>query len=535
MGFVIRRLSLSFFSGVVIYLSLFYQLGNLSFVGADEPRYARIGEEMNLRNNYVTPTLNFRPWLEKPPLLFWLEALSYKCLGVSEFSARLPVAVLATFTVLVIGWFALALSGWRVAHLTVLILPTSGLFFVYGRAASTDVPLVAMLSLSLVTAFQATRSQRTGWLAVAGAALALAVLAKGPVAIALFCGIFLVYCGLLRICPWTWRQILAGCAVFALLVTPWFWQVWRENGYNFIASFWLNHHLARFLTPIHHHCQPPWYYLAVLIVGFFPWVFFLGSALTRLWRWRYRLLGQQERYRLFLWLWVAVPILFFSLGESKLPGYILPVFPALSVLTALEWKAFLGREREVSRVMRFQLIIFCCFTVLVLVVLVVGFHIVYRGLAIGSLLALPLLVSSLWVLREYRVGQHRSLFLSLVVGMTLFAVLAFWKAAPLIDDYHSAGDVCGLVRCRVSPQQPLILYRYFHHTAHYYTSYCATKESVPDLAALQFYLSSHPQTEYYLLTQEPGWRDLQMKFNPKLVRHSGNLYLAQIMAGRKNR
>ena len=94
------------FCGGVVYLTLFYQLGNLSFFGSDEPRYARVGEEMNLRGSYITPTLNFRPWLEKPPLLFWLEAVSFRLFGVHEWSARLPAATLALLSLFIMALLA---------------------------------------------------------------------------------------------------------------------------------------------------------------------------------------------------------------------------------------------------------------------------------------------------------------------------------------------------------------------------------------------------------------------------------------------
>ena len=176
--------------GGVVYLTLFYQLGNLSFFGSDEPRYARVGEEMNLRGSYITPTLNFRPWLEKPPLLFWLEAVSFRLFGVHEWSARLPAATLALLSLFIVALLAEELAGRRVALFTGLILCTSGLFFVFARAASTDTLLVALLTTAMVCGFQATRNPTNLWAASAGLALGLAVLAKGPVAVVLFAGVF---------------------------------------------------------------------------------------------------------------------------------------------------------------------------------------------------------------------------------------------------------------------------------------------------------------------------------------------------------
>lgn len=287
-----QRWSVALFCGGVLYLTLYYQLGNLAFIGADEPRYARIAQEMNLRGSYVTPTLSFRPWLEKPPLLFWLEAVSFKIFAANEWSARFPVATLALLMALLVGAFVWSLQGARPAILTLLVLSTSCMFFAYGRAASTDMPLATMLTAALVSGFKASRDGSRGWAAICGLGLGLAVLAKGPVALLLFAGIFIVYSLLTQEWVWDLGQTIVVLTVFLGTSVPWFWKVWEENGYHFIATFWINHHLARFVTDIHHHSQPVWYYMVILTGGFFPWVVFLGSALLRFWRRRFRLVGQ---------------------------------------------------------------------------------------------------------------------------------------------------------------------------------------------------------------------------------------------------
>ncbi len=119
------------------------------------------------------------------------------------------------------------------------------------------------------------------------------------------------------------------------------------------------------------------------------------------------------------------------------------------------------------------------------------------------------------------------IFFTLVATMTLFASLAYWRAAPVVDDYYSSRDLSQLILPRISLTEPLILYRYFHHTAHYYTRYQVAQEYPSDLKELQDYFRNNPQDRYYILTQEPGWMDLQF-LESKLVRHQGNLYLLEI-------
>lgn len=515
------------FCGGVVYLTLFYQLGNLAFFGSDEPRYARIGEEMNLRGSYITPTLNFRPWLEKPPLLFWLEAVSFRLFGVHEWSARLPAATLACLSLFIMALLAVDLAGRRAAVFTVLILCTSGLFFVFARSASTDTLLVALLTTAMVCGFQATRNESNLWAASSGLALGLAVLAKGPVAVVLFTGIFGLYFLLEQRLAWNGRQITLATILFALTTVPWFWQVWKENGYDFVATFWINHHLARFVTDIHHHSEPFWYYLVVLALGFFPWVCFLGSASFRTWQRRRHLLSRDYRPELFLWLWVAVPLVFFTFSESKLAGYILPVFPPLAVIVALEWEHWLKGDLISHRMMRPQFMVLGGCALAVVVALIWGTHLVYNSMVLGVLLAAPILGGILFAWIEFRKCRPLVIFFTLVAAMTLFASLAYWRAAPVVDDYYSSRDLSQLILPKISLKEPLILYRYFHHTALYYTLDQAIQQPLSGLEELQDYFRGNPQDRYYILTQEHGWNEMQF-LEHNLVRHQGNLYLIEI-------
>ncbi len=522
-----RLTTLLLFAALAAYLAFFYQLGNFAFLGADEARYARIGEEMNLSGEYVTPTLNFLPWLEKPPLLFWLEAFSFHLFGVSEWSARLPVAAIALLGVLCAGGLGCSLAGQRAGVLTFFILCASGLFFVYGRAASTDMPLAASFTAAMACGLQASRRESSLWAVGAGLSLGLATLAKGPIALVLFGAVFAVYFLWIGKLRWSWQQIVLGLLTLLASSLPWYWQVWKENGYDFVVTFWLNHHLARFLTSVHHHSQPFWYYLVVTLIGFFPWVFFLGSSLTRLWRKRKVLSQPEGRSELFLWLWVLVPGLFFSLSGSKLPGYILPLLPGLALLVALEWDRHLDGDLISFKMMRIQWAALAATTLVLILGLVSGFHLAYRSF-MGIALALPLGVGVFWGMRQFRRRQPQAAFISLVGGMLLFAGLAYWKMLPILDDFHSAREVSLIASSEISEAEPLVLYRYFHHTAQYYTGYQTTREAIPDLGALKKYSSEYPQTHYYVLTQKAGWKDLRSLPGVRQIHRQGNLTLAEV-------
>ena len=522
-----RRLLLVF-CGAVFFFTLFFHLGHLPFLGADEARYARIAEEMNLRGRYVTPTLDFRPWLEKPPLLFWLQAASFRLFGVSEGAARLPNALLA----LLGTWLTASLAGrWseqKARYLAPLILATGPMYFVYARAASTDLPLTVTLTAALFSAGIAWERPQLRWGLLAGAALGLSVLAKGPVAGLLFVGVCVAYVLILGEYGWSWAQTMATIGTSAVIALPWFWWAWKENGYDFVVTFFLNHHLARFISSLHHHAQPIWYFVVVLAVGFFPWTVFLISSWVRLWRDRSRWSSRPERTQLFLWLWTLLPLVFFSLSSSKLPGYILPVWPPLAILVAHEWSRLMEDDLLVRRFLKVQMALLVVFAGLLGVLLMVGFPIAYGSLLPGAVLTLPILAGV--VIARLEIGKHRwaSGLLALIGGMTLFAALAYWQVAPRIADYHSAKSLSLKALPLISIDRPLVLYRYFHHTALYYTGYRASKEAQASLESLRQYFRERPQERYLVLTQQPGWQDLRAAFAPRLIQRQGNLYLLEI-------
>ena len=513
---------------LALYVVYFLNLGNMAFLGADEPRYARIGEEMLRTADFVTPTLNSRPWLEKPPLLFWMGALSFRLFGVSEEAARFPVALLGLLAALGCSYLLYRVQGRRAALLGLLILSTSPLFFVYSRAASTDMPLAALLTLSLICAFQAHTTGRLSLALFAGASLGLATLAKGPVALLLGFGVLLGF-RVLRSRPFcSALQLTFGLLTLSVVTVPWFWLVWKANGYNFLATFILNHHLARYLTDLHHHAQPFWFFLPVVLLGSFPWVVFLGSTILRIWRRPASLFSENSGLLLYLWLWVLVPFLFFSFSESKLAGYILPAVPPLSMLVALEWDRLLSSELTARKMLRIELAFVSAAALLMGLTCLIGARIYYDSSWIGFLLGAPLLATGVlvhWPLRGYPL---RTVFGILVGGMLVFVGIAYWQAAPEVSKFHSSKALMVEVRHRISRDEPIIFYRFFHHTALYYSGYQALPEPIENLESLNAYIRDHPQDRYLVLTQKDGFRELSAKLGVSHFRAEGNQFLLEV-------
>ena len=319
---------------------LAFRLGTVPLVGPDEPRYARVAVEMQRAGEWVTPTLGGEPWLEKPPLFYWLAGAAFGVLGETEAAARVP-SVLGLL--LLVG--ATALVGARVygsgAGLHAgFAAGLSLLPFAYGRAASMDMLLASTVTVAIGLAGLRLLGI-AGRHAFVGAAVfaGLATLAKGPLGLLLPLVVIGSYVAFTR--QWRFlREIVAPLPLlaFVLVSAPWYVAILLDQGRHFLDVFILDHNLQRFTSTVHNHPGPFWYYLPLLLGGLFPWS---GLVLPGLLRTQPR----ASRNDLFLLLWLGLPFVFFSLAGSKLPGYILPCVPPLAILMGREADRLINEAR----------------------------------------------------------------------------------------------------------------------------------------------------------------------------------------------
>lgn len=307
---------------------LLFRLGGVPLIGPDEPRYARVAVEMHRAGSFLLPTLRGEPWLEKPPLYYWLAGLAFSLFGETEAAARLPSVLAAVLLVASTFFFGARLYGEEPGLHAGFVAATMPLVFIYGRAAAMDMLLAATVTCAVGSmALRLLGLAGRGAVPAAWGFMALAVLAKGPLGPLLPGLIVAGYVAATR----QWRlagQMLspAGIALFLLIAGPWYVLMWRQQGPAFVDVFLLNHNVQRFTSTIHRHPGPLFYYVPVLLAGVFPWS---GLALAGLATLRPKLTSAD----LFLLLWITLPFLFFSVAGSKLPGYILPCLPPLALLT----------------------------------------------------------------------------------------------------------------------------------------------------------------------------------------------------------
>lgn len=321
---------------LLLYVCLFSGLGALGLVGPDEPRYAAIARAMSDTHDWITPRLWGTPWFEKPVLYYWTAGIAMRLFGVSEFAARLPSALAALLAVLAVTWTALRSYGVGAAWYTLLMLPTSVAMIGFSRAASPDMLFAGLLTAAMAVAVEMLQKPRPGpILRVAfGFFLGAAVLAKGPAAMILAGGATLLWAALTR----QWRAPFRFLhpliiAVFCATALPWYVLCALRNP-DFLRVFIWQHNFERYLTPIFEHRQPFWFFGPIFLLGILPWLPLLILSFQDA-KASLRSLTRVNSPALFIACWSLFVLLFFSLSQSKLPGYILPAFPAAILLLCI--------------------------------------------------------------------------------------------------------------------------------------------------------------------------------------------------------
>jgi 4-amino-4-deoxy-L-arabinose transferase-like glycosyltransferase len=319
-------------------------LGARPLFNPDEGRYAEIPREMLKGGDWVIPHLNGLDYIEKPPLQYWATALSYSVFGVSDFSARLYTALSALGTVLLMGLLARRWWGTDAGWRAVAVLSGMLLFVVLGQLLTLDMSLTFWMSLSLA-GFLLAQTRSVGqvrWMLLAWGAAGLAVLTKGLVAALIPAAVLVLYSLLSRDAgPWRRLHLRFGLPLFLLITIPWHWLAAHRLD-DFLQFFFVHEHLARYLTPVSDRQEPWWFFGAVLLAGTFPWT--VSAVRIVATGWRSGATAGEFNVKLFLWIWVVFIGVFYSLSDSKLIPYVLPVLPALALLIASQPDPKLKRD-----------------------------------------------------------------------------------------------------------------------------------------------------------------------------------------------
>jgi 4-amino-4-deoxy-L-arabinose transferase-like glycosyltransferase len=341
-------------AGIVV--CLFGQLGAIGLTGPDEPRYAWIARAMAQTGDWVTPRLYGQPWFEKPILYYWAAAVGFKLHFSAEWAARLPSAFAALAAAIAIGWLASKHYGGTTASLSSpvvfapLIFSASVAGIGFARAATPDMLFSASITLamaSIAEVFRQSGALRSATerisgepnsnyaaLLLFGAFLGLGVLAKGPAAVILAGGAIALW----ALATKQWRASFRAAhpvsiAAFCVVALPWYVLCALRNP-DFLRVFIWQHNFERYLTPMFHHPQPFWFFGPIVLLALVPWTVLLWPVAREGLRVR-REKSWTHSPGVFFACWAIFPVLFFSFSDSKLPSYVLPAIPPLTLICAV--------------------------------------------------------------------------------------------------------------------------------------------------------------------------------------------------------
>jgi 4-amino-4-deoxy-L-arabinose transferase-like glycosyltransferase len=480
---------------LLITLFVLVWFGSLEYrklIKPDEGRYAEIPREMVATGDWLTPRLNGIKYFEKPPLQYWATATAFTLLGQSDGTARLWPG-LTGFLGILLAWFAgRRLFGPSAGLLAATTLASSLLYLMIGHINTLDMGLSFFLEVAVCGFLLAQREepQARRWMLIAWAALALAVLSKGIVALVLTGATLVLYSLVFRdFSPWRRLELARGLPLFLAIAAPWFIAASIVNP-EFARFFFIHEHFERFLTKVHGRYQPAWYFIPILAMGLLPWTSLALQSVGAAWR---RYADGVFQPRRFLMLWCLLVFAFFSVSSSKLPSYILPLFPAAALLLGdalprLSRKTLLTHLGAVAATALVALILSTRVTEFASEATPAAMMAAYgRWLAAAAALWLAGTLAAMVL-----AWRNRTMGAALTLSVTGFlAGMGALLGVETLSPSNSAYQVAGQVKPLLTPGVPFYSVRMYEQTLPYYLERTVTLVDYRD--ELGFGLTQEPQ------------------------------------------
>lgn len=495
------------FLWLAIVLTVFFSfaLGTRALSVPDEGRYAEIPREMLQLHDFITPHLDGVKYFEKPVWMYWVGAAAQWAFGASEWAVRLPTMLMALLGCLITYGYGRWLFNRGTGLLASGILATSLLYFAMAHSLTLDMTLSVWLGLSFlsfITAVDLPRGStaRTLIFLIMFASAGLAVLTKGLVGMVFPAAIAFLWCLVtqrwreLRYLPW-----VSGVGLFLLITVPWHYLVQQQNP-EFFHFYVIEQHFTRYFTKAMNRYQPWWWFFPILIGGFIPWTFFLPQAFSQV-----RRAAAPYRQRLmFLMIWASFIFVFFSLSDSKLIPYLVPIFPALALLVAYY---FQQHEPKSSKSLWYSAMATAGFLLLITLALLIAPHwdkklsheacINLRALAILS--GLWAVALGWWCLKAKR---RQSLSVVLLLGGAIFAWGLLGAAASV--DTRPIKDLALTVKALAGPQDWVVSYNTYYQDLPFYSQRLVT--IVDWRNELSFGLAHQPEAQQWLMDSQTFWQ-----------------------------
>jgi 4-amino-4-deoxy-L-arabinose transferase-like glycosyltransferase len=462
----------------------FFHLGSIPLMDPDEPVYAETAREMIQFQDYISPRIYSDFWYDKPPMYYWLVAGAFHLFGSGEFAARFPSALLGVCGAALLYLAGRSLFTNRAALVAALVLATSFEYFYLAKAAVTDITLMFFLTGSLL-AFLLKRYHLFYICA------ALAVVTKGPIGFVFPAGIVFLYLLFTRnLAELKHMKLVSGSLLFMLVALPWYLAMYHYHGTVFTETFLGFHNITRFTTPEHPEGKLWYYYIPVLILGFFPWSAFMVQAV-------YEAVRSSHRPLVFLTIWAAVVFGFFTVSQTKLVSYILPMYPPLALLVG--WYIDRIWSQEDGKAWKTA-----AFLLTVLIVLLEGALLltgktfvpqILAGVEIAAVIFGILVFSVWWTVYKRNFGGF---VIANVVTMLLFATVLMTHLFPAAAPSFSVRDLTSQFIQHYDGQSPVYVAKFYRPGVTFYTGIAG--DEIYDLD--QFAAIPAPQKAYFIVKKK---------------------------------
>jgi hypothetical protein len=494
----------------VCLILFFFGIGDRALWDIDEGMHAATSKDMVLSGDWLTPQYNGEKFYDKPPLHSWLVAISFLIFGFTEFAARLPAALLGLSCVMVTYLIGRQISGPSVAFLSSVVLATSAEYIVLSSVVVHDISLTFFITLALglfYLGYKNVKYRRRVFL-LGYMAMGFAVLAKGPVGVLLpvmIIGLFLVLRRQLSLLKE--MQIGWGILIFFAVASPWYILISIKDP-DYFSYFFIKQNLGNFFSKDVRHPEPFYYYIPVLVGGMFPWSIFLPLALIRGFRTHWEINNDGTQFAL---IWFTTIFIFFSLANSKLGTYILPLFPAASMLLgALMHDLLNDSSSGLDKGVFYSYLPLVIILPLALIYILLfppvnlktdlGIDLKWVYFLCGWFVACCFLTMGLLVKKKYRA------FLGSIVGSVITAFLfTLIVLIPPIEPFRSGKELALKIDKLIKPAEDLVFYLKERDTFLFYTDRMAALLKTP--RELVDYMASDKQV--FCIFKLDDWEDVE--------------------------
>ncbi|MFC1511188.1 ArnT family glycosyltransferase [Candidatus Margulisiibacteriota bacterium] len=442
-------------------LLFFFKLGSFSLYDAVETTYGEFIKQIRLTGDWITMHYNGEIIFDKPPLYFWLASIATFIFGFNEFAVRFWAAICGVLTVATTFYLGKSFYNQKVGFFSGLITMTAFQFLIQSRIAEIDILLTLLITASLLFFWQ--KKYLLMYLA-----MALGVLTKGIIGATLpgfAILLFLLFSKDLK--RLKEMKIIQGTVLCSLFAVPWYAVEWLLHGQRFTEFVLGFLFLARFQGVVAGHPGPWDYYIYALILGFAPWSHFLPYSLIRTWKNTRRSLhlSISPSPELLSLCYIVPVFVVFSIAKTKLPSYMLPIYPFLAIMVGKLWADFLGSEQQT---MRRGMLIANILLAIVVVMIIIGFSILgtanYSGqyqelmpnllLLAGVLVAGSIISVGAFALRKYKIS-----FTAIPVMVFIISLILTTQTLPAVEKYKGTKELAQKVAAVIKPGEDIAAYK----------------------------------------------------------------------------